>query len=270
MPTRCSCSDTMAPTDGQRLPVGGWLATAEREPGDADLSAMTEALTPSVYERWRSTSIGAMVEQLEARLVFELTGPLAGKRVLDVGTGDGTYAIQSAARGAEVTALDISTAMLEATRARARKQGVSVALREGSVERLPFETESFDVVLAVTLLCTLKDIASALRELARVVVPGGTLIVGELGRWSTWAAKRRLQSLGRETFWSSAHFWTRRELESRLIESGLRIEASRGAIYFPPITVAARLMARFDPKLARFGTFGAAFLCVASRKPTAS
>jgi len=50
---------------------------------------MTETLSPNLYERWRATSLGALTEQLESRLVFELIGPLVGKRVLDVGTGDG-------------------------------------------------------------------------------------------------------------------------------------------------------------------------------------
>jgi len=121
-------------------------------------------------------------------------------------------------------------------------------------------------MLAVTVLCSVKDVTTAFGELARVLAPGGTLVVGELGRWSTWAVKRRLQSVIRQTFWSSVHFWTRRELHRRLTEAGLSIEATRGAIYFPPISAVARRIARMDPVLGRLGTFGAAFLCVAARK----
>ena len=231
---------------------------------------MTSTLGPNIYERWRATPLGALTEELESRTVFELTGPIMGKRVLDVGAGDGTYAIEAAARGAEVTALDASAQMLEATRARAGRRGVSLQLLQGNVEHLLFEAERFDVVLAVTVLCSVQDVESALRELARVLVPGGKLVVGELGRWSIWAAKRRLQSLGKETFWSSVHFWTRRELQRGIAEAGLRVEAVRGAVYYPPLTGIARLMARLDPMLARFSTIGAAFLCVVSRKPATS
>lgn len=222
-------------------------------------------LTPDTYARWRATPLGALVERLEQRVVFDLAGPLAGKHVLDAGTGDGTYAIEAAARGADVTALDASPVMLEATKERAQRRGVSLQLCAGRAERLPFEAECFDVVIAVTVLCVIKDPASALREIARVMVPGGRLVIGELGRWSSWAAKRRLQSLGRKTFWTSAHFWTRRDLGRRLAEAALRVEAWRGAVYFPPVGWAAWLIAPVDPVLARFGTFGAAFLCVASR-----
>lgn len=231
-------------------------------------SDATATLGPSLYERWRATSLGALTEALESQVVFELAGPLRGKRVLDAGTGDGTYAIEAAVRGAEVTALDASPEMLEAARARAGQHGMEITFRQGDVQDLPFEAERFDVVLVITVLCSVKDVASALRELARVLAPDGKLVVGELGRWSTWAMKRRLKSLGRETFWTSAHFWTRRELYRRLTDAGLRVEAARGAIYYPPLSGIARLMAFIDPVLARFGTFGAAFLCVASRKPS--
>jgi 2-polyprenyl-3-methyl-5-hydroxy-6-metoxy-1,4-benzoquinol methylase len=223
-------------------------------------------LDPALYERWRATPLGALTETLESRVVFELTGPLRGKRVLDVGTGDGTYAIEAAARGADVTALDASPEMLQAAHARAERRGVSIKLCEGDVQSLPFEAERFDVVLAITVLCSVKDVGAAFRELARVLAPTGTIVIGELGRWSTWAAKRRLQSVARESFWSSVHFWTVRELNRRLSDAGLKIEATRGAIYFPPIGSVARLMARFDPVLARLGTLGAAFLCVVARK----
>jgi ubiquinone/menaquinone biosynthesis C-methylase UbiE len=226
----------------------------------------TTTLDPSVYERWRATPLGALTETLESRVVFELAGPLRGKRVLDVGTGDGTYAIEAAVRGADVTALDASPEMLRAAHARAERRGVAIKPCEGDVQNLPFEAERFDVVLAVTVLCSVKDVAAALRELARVLAPRGTLVIGELGRWSTWAAKRRLQSVGKESFWSSVHFWTARELHRRVSDAGLNVDAIRGAVYFPPLGGVARLMARMDPVLARLGTFGAAFLCVLARK----
>ena len=228
---------------------------------------MIEALGSATYKHWRETPLGALVEHLELQVVFELAGPLTGKRVLDVGTGDGTYAIEAAIRGADVTALDPSVDMLEAARIRAAQRGVSLQLCEGDVEHLPFEAERFDVVLVVTVLCSVKDTALAFRELARVLIPGGTLVVGDLGRWSTWAAKRRLQALRRMSFWRTARFWTRHELERHLTLAGLRVEATRGAIYFPPAARIARLMARIDPLLARLGSFGAAFLCVVSHKP---
>ena len=224
-------------------------------------------LGPGTYEQWRATPLGALTERAELRLVFDLAGALAGKRVLDVGTGDGSYAIEAALRGAEVTGVDSSAAMLEAARSRAAARGVSLHLQEARIEALPFDAKCFDVVFAVTVLCFVHDVAAAFSQLARVLAPGGRLLVGELGRWSAWAAKRRLESHRSRTLWSGVHFWTRRELEDGLMRAGLRIERTRGAVYFPPVTSLARCMASIDPVLARLGTFGAAFLCTVARKP---
>ena len=87
---------------------------------------VTTTLAPAAYEHWRATPLGRLTEQAELRLVFDLAGSLAGKRVLDVGTGDGAYAIEAAVRGAEVTAIDSSPEMLDAARSRAARRGVSL------------------------------------------------------------------------------------------------------------------------------------------------
>jgi len=73
----------------------------------------------NTYARWRATTLGQITERVETNVVFDLAGELRGKRVLDVGTGDGTYAIEAAARGAAVTGLDVEQEMLAAASARA-------------------------------------------------------------------------------------------------------------------------------------------------------
>jgi 2-polyprenyl-3-methyl-5-hydroxy-6-metoxy-1,4-benzoquinol methylase len=227
---------------------------------------LSESLGPIAYKNWRASALGSITERVETRLVFEMAGPLAGKRLLDVGTGDGTYAIEAASRGATAIALDSSQAMLAAAQARAHERGLSLELRAGTVEALPVQTASFDVVFAVTVLCFVRDVESAFRELSRVLVPGGRIVVGELARWSIWAVKRRVQSIGRQTLWSNVHFWTAGELRRRLIAAGLHVEAVRGAVYFPPISSVARIMAPREAAFAKLGTPGAAFLCAVGRK----
>lgn len=91
------------------------------------------------YARWRASALGAITERVEKKVVLDLAGPLDGRRVLDVGTGDGTYAIEAARRGAEVTALDIDPEMLAAAQRRAASGGVTLALHEGRAEALPFD-----------------------------------------------------------------------------------------------------------------------------------
>jgi len=187
--------------------------------------------------------------------------------VLDVGAGDGNYALEAASRGAFVTAIDAEQEMLDAARARAAERGLQVMLTRGRAEALPFDDDSFDVVLAVTVLCFVPDALIAVREMARVLVPGGRIVLGELGRFSVWAAERRVRGwLGAKT-WQRAHFWSRRELVKLVRDAGLVVGCMRGSVFFPPSGLGARTVARLEPVLTRMHAPGAAFLALAADKP---
>jgi ubiquinone/menaquinone biosynthesis C-methylase UbiE len=73
--------------------------------------------TPLDYAPWRATTLGAITERLE-RAVLDLAGPLDGRDVLDVGCGDGAYALAAARAVARVTGLDRAAAVLVAMAAR--------------------------------------------------------------------------------------------------------------------------------------------------------
>lgn len=231
---------------------------------------MTEpAVAASAYARWRATTLGRITEAVEVEAVFGLTGDLRGRRLLDVGTGDGAYAIEAARRGARVTGLDPQVEMLDAARVRARAAGVDLSLREGRAEALPFDDASFDVVTAVTVLCFVADPGRAVGEIARVLAPGGRLVLGELGRYSVWAAERRVRGwLGART-WRRARFWSRRELRALVRDARLRVVSVRDCVYFPPLGGVARALAPIDPLLGRIRAPGAAFLAIAADRPEA-
>lgn len=225
-------------------------------------------VTASRYARWRATALGAAVEQVEVRVVLDLAGPLRSKRVLDVGTGDGTYAIEAAAAGGIVAAVDASLEMLTAARARAALRGADVAFLRGRAEEQPFGDASVDVVFAVTVLCLVPDAALAVREMERVLAPGGRLVLGELSRASIWAIERRARGWLGAVPWRGARFWSRSDLEHLLEDAGLRVTATRSAVFFPPIDVAARFMAPLDPLLGRLRAPGGAFIALAADKPS--
>ncbi|WP_140861440.1 class I SAM-dependent methyltransferase [Myxococcus xanthus] len=218
------------------------------------------------YARWRTSPLGAITERVEKRVVFEMAGPLRGRRVLDVGTGDGTYAIEAARHAATVVGLDSDPVMLAAARSRVQSANVALTLREGHAEALPFDDGAFDVVLAVTVLCFVPDATAVVREMARVLVPGGHLVLGELNRFSVWAAQRRMRGWLGSNMWRRARFWSLADLKRLAREAELQVNDVRGSVFFPPSDVAARFMAPFEPTLTRLRAPGAAFLALAAHK----
>jgi SAM-dependent methyltransferase len=159
--------------------------------------------------------------------------------------------------------------MIAAARDRAARDGAEIAFEVASANSLSLPSERFDRVLAVTVLCFIGDAAPALREMARVLRPGGRLVIGELGRWSAWALERRIRGWFGSPVWRHAHFRTERELRALATEAGLAAESVRGAIYYPPCGLAARLLAPCDTTFGRLTTAGAAFLALSATKSSA-
>jgi demethylmenaquinone methyltransferase / 2-methoxy-6-polyprenyl-1,4-benzoquinol methylase len=96
--------------------------------------------------------------------------------VLDVATGPAGVALQVASRtGARVVGLDITPSMLDRARTNVARSGARVQLLLGRGEQLPFADGTFDAVTFTYLLRYVDDPAAAVRELARVVKPGGVL-----------------------------------------------------------------------------------------------
>ncbi|HEV3404321.1 MAG TPA: class I SAM-dependent methyltransferase [Gaiellaceae bacterium] len=100
---------------------------------------------------------------------FMISHVPAGARVLDVATGTGAVALELQARGCTVVGIDQSPEML----AVARSRGLEVL--EGRAESLPFEDASFDALTFTYLLRYVDEPVATLRELRRVVRPGGTI-----------------------------------------------------------------------------------------------
>ncbi len=235
-----------------------------REAGSA---CVLPSLGPERYAKWRATDVGDLTERLERALLLELIGEVGGRRVLDVGCGDGDLLVDLWSRGAIVTGIDVSTEMVTAARIRAKAQGADIAVVAGSCERLPFPDGYFDSVLAVTVLCFVDDPGPFFREMSRVLRPGGRLVIGELGKWSVWAATRRIRGWFGSKLWRRGRFRTARELRTMAEQGGLTVIVVRGAIYYPRWRPAARLIAPFDAALGRLGDLGAAFIALSAVKP---
>ena len=137
--------------------------------------ALSAALSFGQDPRWRRTLVSAVA-------------PRSGDRILDVATGTGMVAAELLARAdCSVVGIDQSAEMLAAARARFAGRSVAggsasaVELIEGQAEALPFADGSFDALTFTYLLRYVEDPPATLRELARVVRPGGRIASLEFG-----------------------------------------------------------------------------------------
>lgn len=124
----------------------------------------------------RHAQVSAYNAYYDRPALLELLGDVAGKRVLDAGCGPGLYAAELVRRGARVTGFDESAEMVRLARARL---GVRAEIRTGTLaEPLGWlADESHDLALLALVLHHLDDRVTALRELHRVLRPGGRLVL---------------------------------------------------------------------------------------------
>ena len=116
-----------------------------------------------------------------------------GMDVLDVATGNGNFALVAAERGARVTALDFTPAMLDLARARGAAAGLDIGWIEGDAESLPFPDARFDLVASVfgVVFAPRPELVAA--ELGRVTAPGGAIA---MANWSPGGFLHGMSEIG--------------------------------------------------------------------------
>jgi SAM-dependent methyltransferase len=115
-----------------------------------------------------------------SRLVADLAGVASGDRVLDVGCGPGGAAREASRRGAKVTGVDPAPLMLGLARGLSRRRaGHEITFLEGTAEALPLQDQAVTVAWAVSSAHHWGDVPAGLREIHRVLQPGGRLVIAE-------------------------------------------------------------------------------------------
>jgi ubiquinone/menaquinone biosynthesis C-methylase UbiE len=121
-----------------------------------------------------------------------LLGDVSGKKVLDVGCGEGGYTRMLASKGAYVTGIDGSDRLIEIAKRRAEKEHLSIIYQVTNANSLSeLENQSFDVVLAAMSLMDVEDYGGAVAEIYRVLQNGGEFLMSIThpcftGRGSRW------------------------------------------------------------------------------------
>jgi SAM-dependent methyltransferase len=128
----------------------------------------------------------------------EALAPEPGQRLLEVGPGTGYYALEVAgwiAPEGRLDVFDLQQEMLDHTLRRARERAIdNIVPTQGDARELPYEDATFDAAYLVTVLGEIPDQEAALRELGRVVKPGGRIVVGELFGDPHWVSPARLRA----------------------------------------------------------------------------
>ena len=158
-----------------------------------------------MYDAWFDQPWGRFAAATEHRMLLDAAGPIAGATVLDAGCGTGRFMHRLEADGAGVIGVDCDADALAI--ARTRTSGV---LLLGDTHQLPLPDQSVDVAFAVTVCEFTADPARVVAELARVVRPGGRVVVGSLNRTSPWGYWNRRQFSTAP--WNTARLLDRRTL----------------------------------------------------------
>ncbi|MEM1201374.1 MAG: class I SAM-dependent methyltransferase [Pseudomonadota bacterium] len=130
--------------------------------------------------------------QLARRAEFDVSGPPV--QALDAGIGTGALSLallEEVRRPLALAGVDVSTRMLDAAGAKLSERGCVAALTHGSICSLPYEDDTFDLVMSAHVLEHLPDPVAALGELKRVLRPGGMLMAcitrrSRLGAYVQW------------------------------------------------------------------------------------
>lgn len=176
---------------------------------------------------------------------------LAPQRALDVGCGEGRFCRLLRARGGQAIGVDPTEPLI----AEARRRDPTGDYRLGKAEALDFDDASFDLVVSCMSLCDVPDVDAAIREMARVLAPGGTLLIANLTSFDTagvdlaWNADKRNRRQG---------YLLDRYLEERVTTvawRGIRIENWHRPLsaYMSRLIAAGLVLTWFDEPAPRGG-----------------
>ena len=209
----------------------------------------TRAFFDADAKRYRSARYdGEAGPQLPYRLRRTIALQLAGTGpgvALDVGCGPGIFSEELSRRGFGVQSVDFSPNMLQATRERAVAQQWDARVTAADAVMLPFRGGTFDLVMCIGLVAYVTELPVLLRELARVLRPGGSLVVQTS---NTHALTTRVDALVRlvdrrvggrigrgDRFGGLLRTYSSKQFRRALMSAGFQPQAQRFYDFRPPL-----------------------------------
>jgi ubiquinone/menaquinone biosynthesis C-methylase UbiE len=177
------------------------------------------------YAEWILPSlIDLSMRNKRLRPYRERVAGAAEGRILDVGVGSGLNLPFYARQAQEIFGLDPLPRLLARTQSNAQHMQIPIYLLEGSAERIPLADRSMDTIVMTWTGCSIPEVGTALREMRRVLKPGGRLLFVEHGRAPEPAVARWQDRL--DPFWRrlSGGCHLNRKIDDLLSDAGFHID----------------------------------------------
>ncbi|MFW5985153.1 MAG: class I SAM-dependent methyltransferase [Halanaerobiaceae bacterium] len=218
------------------------------------------------YDQWYNSKLGKFVDEVETELAFSLFSPHPGEKVLDAGCGTGNFSLKLAQMGLEVVGVDISEPMLDKARKKVAKtdDNLQISFNKMDVLELQFPEESFSGVFSMATIEFIPDSKKEnfIREMLRVVKPGGKVLIGTITSDSEWGKMYKKQAQEQDSVFSQAQFTTPEKLNQ--IEKD-KLQASKECLFISPDIDEKNISRKREKKLA--GQKRGGFFCSLWKKP---
>lgn len=175
------------------------------------------------YDAWYDSEDGKPLYESELRCLKSMVEN-APKPILEIGVGTGRFAMHFP----DVIGIDPSLNALKM----AEKRGVKTV--HGYGESLPFDDETFGCILIIVTLCFVEKTIDVLREAKRVLKKNGSIIIGLVPKDSPWGIFYEEKKKAGHPFYSSARFYTLKDVEVLLQKAGLKISRIRSTLLQRP------------------------------------
>jgi 2-polyprenyl-6-hydroxyphenyl methylase/3-demethylubiquinone-9 3-methyltransferase len=163
------------------------------------------------------------------------------KSVLDVGCGNGLIAEALAKTGHQVTCIDPVVDCLLATQERFSKSELEGRFEQADPESLPFATHSFQNLICINMLELTESRKRTMREINRVLKPGGRAVIATFARRSPWGITSIAKQVRNDSKSETSHFMSKAEFVKAVQKEKLKLERLKGGARYMPSSGASKM-----------------------------